>query len=150
MFLLTPDPAANAAKRTRQLRPRVRRITDTEIAVSCRNPDHPNGHVTRFERRADGSLWGECFLRSTGEACPAALGKRTCYHLAAGRELFLYLERERAAEEERDGQVELEAIFGGPVELAPPKPITAPRITVRELPTPAGTVRDTRIRGIQF
>jgi hypothetical protein len=112
MLEITPNNVANATKRARGQRPKVRRLSDTEIAVTCRNSEHPGGHVARFERRADGSLWGECVLAATGELCPAALGRNVCYHLSAGAALFLALE-ERSVATDRDGATEHAVTFDG-------------------------------------
>lgn len=92
MLELTHETIANARERARGRHPRVSRLSDTEVAVTCQNTQHPGGHVARFERRDDGSLWGECVLRATGELCPAALGRNVCYHLAGAAALFVALE----------------------------------------------------------
>lgn len=52
MLELNTTTTAKATPCTREHHPRVSRITDSEIGVSCRNAAHPQGHVTRFERRA--------------------------------------------------------------------------------------------------
>ncbi len=121
MLKLTSDTIKNAVKRTREHRPRIVGIAYDEIAVTCGNPDHPHGHVTRFERRADGSLWGECFLRGTGEGCPAALGHRVCYHLTGGVTRFLLNETNRAAADAAEAakrEAEEEAHLAGQIEIA--------------------------------
>lgn len=92
MLELTPSSTAKAVGRAYEEHPRVSRITDTEIAVTCRNPEHPGGHVCRFGRWPGGELRGECSLRATGEPCPAETGQRVCYHLAAAAPLFILLE----------------------------------------------------------
>ena len=108
MLELNADNVANALKRAREQHPALRRLSDSEVAVTCRNPKHPGGHVARFERRPDGTLTGECVLKATGELCPAALGGHVCYHLAAAAALFLALE-------DRDGAVEHAVMFDGPM-----------------------------------
>ena len=92
MLELTPSATANSISRAYEEHPRVSRITDAEIAVTCRNDAHPAGHVCRFSRRYDGVLEGECHLRGTGEACPAAIGRKVCYHLVSAQWLFEVLE----------------------------------------------------------
>ena len=112
MLELTPDTTANAARRARDMHQHVSRVTDTELAVTCANDAHPGGHVCRFEQRADGSLWGECVLRSTGELCPAHLGRNVCFHLASGAVLFLALEAMRLAHDP-DGAADDPVTFDG-------------------------------------
>ena len=117
MLELTPDTVANAAKRARSHHGKVSRISDTEIAVTCQNPDHPGGHIARFERRADGRLWAECVVRATGELCPTHIGRNRCWHMLAGVTLFIAIEEMRAAED-RDGAVERAVIFDAPLPAA--------------------------------
>ena len=92
MLELTLTTTENAIRRAYEEHPHVSRITDSEIAVTCHNDAHPVGHVCRLSRRYDGVLEGECYLRDTGEACPAAIGKKVCYHLVAAQWLFEVLE----------------------------------------------------------
>jgi hypothetical protein len=112
MLELTEDTIANAARRARDMHQRVSRLSDTEIAVTCANDGHPRGHVCRYERRADGSLWADCLLRDTGELCPAHLGRHVCFHLASGVVLFLALE-ERNVAADPDAATEHAVRFGG-------------------------------------
>jgi hypothetical protein len=126
MPLLTEDTIHNARERLLDMydKPRARRIDENWIAVSCENPAHPGGHLCEYERRANGDLFGECFIAHTGEACPS---RKVCYHLAAGAALFLALEARR-----RDGQAELAAKFDRPM----PAPVRhmddAPLVTTRK------------------
>jgi hypothetical protein len=117
MLELTAATTANATKRTYAQHPTVRRITDDEIAVTCQTEAHAGGHVCRFERRADGALFGECVLIATGELCPAAIGKRVCYHLSAAAPLFLALEQGIGRDTElcADGTVEKAVMFDEPM-----------------------------------
>jgi hypothetical protein len=117
MIELTDQTTANATRRARKQHVRVSRISDTEIAATCANEAHEGGHVCRFERRADGSLWGECILRATGELCPAAIGRHVCYHLSSAVLLFIALEQGvgRATELCADGQVEKAVMFDEPL-----------------------------------
>lgn len=124
MLELTEETTANAVERAYEENPRVSLVTpeqDAELEgarrlpsgrkflVTCANPEHPGGHVTRFRRHpADGSLWGECVLAATGDRCPAAFSERVCYHLASGAALFLALE-------DRDGLVEHAVKIDGPM-----------------------------------
>lgn len=149
MLELNQQSIARAAERTREHHPQVSRITDTHIAVTCANPEHPEGHVARFERRADSSLWGECYLRDTGEACPSAIGHRICYHLTAGVTLFLALEWMRA-QADPDGETERAVMFGGALPQAAAKIAGRFRETVREIKTVGRTVFDRRVGGIQI
>jgi hypothetical protein len=112
MPLLTEDTIHNARERLLDMwdKPRARRISDTEVAITCENAAHPEGHICRFERRANGDLWGECVQRHTGELCPAELGKRVRVHLAGAVTVFLALEAR-----DRDGQAELAAKFDRPM-----------------------------------
>jgi hypothetical protein len=126
MLLLTEDTIHNARERLLDLydKPRARRISDTEVAITCENAAHPEGHVCRFERRGNGDLYGECFLRDTGEACPS---RKVCYHLAGAVTIFLALEAR-----DRDGQTEDAAKFDRPM----PAPVRhmddAPLVTTRK------------------
>lgn len=96
MLELTHQSTANAIKRAHELRCHVRRITDEEFAVRCANPEHKQGHVVHVQRRGGrgGGFFAECSL-ANGEPCPAALGKRVCYHITATLPLFLLLEAYR-------------------------------------------------------
>jgi hypothetical protein len=129
MLLLTEDTIHNAREKLLDLydKPRARRISDSEVAITCENPLHPEGHVCRFERRANGDLWGECVQRHTGELCPAELGKRVCVHLAGAVTIFLAVEAR-----DRDGQTEDAAKFDRPM----PAPVRhmddAPLVTTRK------------------
>lgn len=91
MLKLTLESTATAIKRAHERKCRVRYTLDNEYAVRCA---HNHDHIVRFEERADG-LYSECFLLNTGEECPAALGRRCCYHQAAALALYQVITERR-------------------------------------------------------
>jgi hypothetical protein len=132
MLELNEDSTANAIDRAYEENPRVSLVTPEQDAqlegarrllcgrkfhVTCKTPEHPGGHVTRFRRHpADRSLWGECVLAATGDRCPAAIGERVCYHLAVGLSLFLVMEeRDRARKPKRVSRAIPEPVLTGRV-----------------------------------
>lgn len=156
MYLqLTLSTTANATERAKEHHPKVKRLSsDSEIFIPCTNDAHPQGHIARYERRADGSLWGECCLRDTGEECPAALGHRVCHHLSEGAQYFLMLESLRAGVD-RDGATEHAVTFDGalPQPSRRSSPPIIPRTplpgeTTRVITMLGRTIKDTRVRGI--
>lgn len=85
---LTQDNLANAIERAYEESPKVRQVAPGLISVPCSSGMHPAGHLTEFERRADGTLYGRCWV-GENQGCPAELSRRPCWHLAAGVTLFL-------------------------------------------------------------
>lgn len=129
MLEITPESIANVKQRSFEKRCKVSPRGEGKFYLRCVNPEHTGGHTLRFERRTDNSLWGECWLNDTGEVCPAALGKRICYHLSSALPLFLTMEagaHGRTLPDDRDGAIEVAVLLDGPLNATLPEPIPTP------------------------
>lgn len=110
---LNPDNLANAIERAYDENPKVRQVAPGLVSVPCSSGMHPAGHLTEFERRADGTLWGRCWV-GRNEGCPAELSRRPCWHLAAGVTLFIARESMTVAADP-DAAVERAVQFDGAI-----------------------------------
>jgi hypothetical protein len=117
MLELNEETMPNAIDRAFEEGAKVRQIKPGLISVPCSSGAHPAGHLAEIERRADGSLWGRCWV-GENQGCPAELSHRPCWHLAAAVALFSGLEAMTTAAD-RDGTVERAVRFDGP--MPPPR-----------------------------
>lgn len=108
---LTEDNLANAIERAYDENPKVRQVRPGLISVPCSSGMHAAGHLVECERRADGTLWGRCWVSRT-EGCPAELSRRPCWHLAVAAPLFVGIEAMKLAADP-EGVVEHAVTFDG-------------------------------------
>lgn len=110
MQLINEETIANAKERAYERKcTELRHLGNMEFRLRCASNHY---HIQKFERRSDGTLWGECVLEETGELCPAHIGKRLCYHIASALALFLYLE---ARDRDLDGETEIAVMSDAPL-----------------------------------
>lgn len=110
-YPLNPENLAAAIDRAYEEGARVRQVRPGLISVPCSSGVHEVGHLVEIERRADGTLWGRCWV-GENQGCPAELSRRPCWHLASAAALFVGLEA-MAERADRDGATEHAVRFDG-------------------------------------
>ena len=80
MIELTKENTTKAIERCKQLKPKVRFVTDRIFAVESAN--NSNSYTVRFDAK-DGKKFGQC-------ECKAAERGLICYHLMAGATANIY------------------------------------------------------------